>query len=49
MTITVLSSLRNFTYFNTVNSSSFPEVFPYLVGLENQSFSTEQTVQIEVN
>jgi hypothetical protein len=39
MTITVLSRVRNMTYSNTVNSSSLPELFPYLVGLNNQSFS----------
>jgi hypothetical protein len=39
MTVTVLSSLRNMTYSDTINSSSTPELFPYLVGLNNQSFS----------
>jgi hypothetical protein len=39
MTVTVLSSLRNMTYSTTVNSSSTPELFPYLVGLNNESFS----------
>jgi len=39
LSIQVLSSARNFTYSNTVNSSSFPEIFPYLVGINNQSIS----------
>ena len=39
LTVTVQSSLRNVTYSNTVNSSSSPEIFPYLVGINNQSFS----------
>ena len=39
LTVTVQSSLRNITYANTVNSSSSPEIFPYLVGINNQSFS----------
>jgi hypothetical protein len=39
LSINVLSNVRNFTYSNTVNSSSFPEIFPYLVGINNQSIS----------
>src|SRR5579864_4381323 len=39
VTTTALSTVRNFTDSNTVNSTSFPEIFPYLVGLNNQSIS----------
>lgn len=39
LTIDVISNVRNFTYSNIVNSSSFPEIFPYLVGINNQSIS----------
>jgi hypothetical protein len=41
LSINVVSNVRNFTYSNTVNSSSFPEIFPYLVGINNQSVSYE--------
>src|SRR4029077_12987214 len=39
VSITVSSTVRNITYSDTVNSTSFPEIFPYLVGLNNQSIS----------
>jgi hypothetical protein len=48
VTITVRSSISNITYSEAVNSSSFLEIFPYLVGLNNQSLSygTAGTVDI---
>ena len=39
VTVNLLSSARNFTYSRALNTSSFPEVFPYLPGINNQSFS----------
>jgi hypothetical protein len=39
ITLALSSSKANFTYSRDVNSSSLPEVFPYLSGLANQSFS----------
>ena len=39
VTVNLLSSSRNFTYSRALNTSSFPEVFPYLLGINNQSFS----------
>ena len=39
VTVSLLSSSRNFTYSRALNTSSFPEVFPYLLGISNQSFS----------
>jgi hypothetical protein len=39
VTANLISSLRNFTYSRDLNTSSFPEVFPYLPGFNNQSFS----------
>jgi hypothetical protein len=39
VTVNLLSSSRNFTYSRALNTSSFPEVFPYLLGIGNQSFS----------
>ncbi len=39
VTANLLSTLRNFTYSRALNTSSFPEVFPYLFGIGNQSFS----------
>ncbi len=39
LSISVLSNVRNFTYSNAINSSSFPEIFPYLVGINNQSIT----------
>src|SRR5438094_9416589 len=35
----LLSTVRNFTYSRALNTSSFPEVFPYLLGVSNQSLS----------
>ena len=39
LTVALASASRNFTYSSVVNSSSLPEVFPYFVGLSNQSLS----------
>ena len=39
VTANLLSNLRNVTYSRALNTSSFPEVFPYLLGISNQSFS----------
>src|SRR5205807_3245104 len=39
VTASLISTLRNFTYSRALNTSSFPEVFPYLLGIGNQSFS----------
>ena len=39
VTVNLLSSARNFTYSRALNTSSFPEVFPYLPGINDQSFS----------
>ena len=39
VTATLLSASRNFTYSRALNTSSFPEVFPYLLGINNQSLS----------
>jgi hypothetical protein len=39
VTANLLSTLRNFTYSRALNTSSFAEVFPYLLGVTNQSLS----------
>ena len=39
VTVTLLFLARNFTYSRALNTSSFPEVFPYILGINNQSFS----------
>ena len=39
VTANLLSTLRNVTYSRALNTSSFPEVFPYLLGIGNQSLS----------
>src|SRR2546425_6769110 len=39
VTANLLSTVRNFTYSRALNTSSFPEVFPYLLGFSNQSLS----------
>ncbi len=39
ITITVRSSEQNATYSNTVNSTSLPEIFPYIVDINNESIS----------
>src|SRR5256884_9759267 len=39
VTANLLSTARNFTYSRALNTSSFPEVFPYLLGISNQSLS----------
>src|SRR5438093_5291265 len=39
VTANLLSTVRNFTYCRALNTSSFPEVFPYLLGVSNQSLS----------
>ena len=40
VTLSLTSDTSNFTYSTILNSSSFPMIFPYLSGLNNQSFST---------
>src|SRR5205809_3345084 len=39
VTANLLSAVKNFTYSRALNTSSFPEVFPYLLGISNQSLS----------
>jgi hypothetical protein len=39
VTANLLSTLKNATYSRALNTSSFPEVFPYILGISNQSFS----------
>ena len=39
VTANLLSTLRNSTYSRALNTSAFPEVFPYLLGIGNQSFA----------
>jgi hypothetical protein len=39
ITLTVASSAMNFSYSRDINASSLPEIFPYLPGIANQSFS----------
>ncbi len=39
VTANLLSTVRNFTYSRALNTSSFPEIFPYLLGISNQSLS----------
>lgn len=39
VTMSIRSNISNVTYSSAVNSSSFPEIFPYLVGINNQSIS----------
>ena len=41
LTLALSSVDSNFTYSKDVNSSSLPEIFPYLSGLTNQSLSYE--------
>ena len=45
LTLSLASSLRNLTYTRVLNISSLPEIFPYLAGISNQTFSY-QTYQI---
>jgi|GEM_PF-4211810 len=50
LTLSVSSSLGNFSYSRDVNSTSLPEIFPYLSGLTNQSFSYQfQGMSISAN
>lgn len=50
LTLSLSSTAMNFTYSKDVNSSSLPEIFPYLSGLTNQSFSYEvQGLSITAN
>jgi len=50
ISLTVYSDISNFTYSRAVNASSFPEIYPYLSGLTNQSFSYQtQGVSITAN
>jgi len=39
LTLGIFSNLSNFTYSKDLNASSLPEIFPYLTGVTNQSFS----------
>jgi len=48
ITLALSSATSNFTYSKVVNASSFPEIYPYLPGLTNQSFSY-QTQGISIN
>lgn len=41
LTLVISSATANFSYSRDVNSSSLPEIFPYLSGLTNQSLSYE--------
>jgi hypothetical protein len=41
LTLFISSNAENFTYSRDVNSSSLPEIFPYLPALTNQSLSYE--------
>ncbi len=38
LTISLISSIRNLTYSRALNTSSLPEIFPYLPGISNQTF-----------
>ncbi len=50
LTLAISSTNSNFTYSRDVNSSSLPEIFPYLSGLTNQSLSYDiQGFSINVN
>ncbi len=50
LTLALSSTNSNFTYSKDVNSSSLPEIFPYLSGLTNQSLSYDiQGFSINVN
>lgn len=39
ITVGLVSSLQNITYSKVVNTSSIPEVFPFIPGITNQTFS----------
>ncbi len=39
LTLSLVSSLRNLTYTRVLNVSSLPEIFPYIAGISNQTFS----------
>ena len=41
ITLALSSESTNFSYSRDLNSSSLPEIFPYISGLSNQSFSYE--------
>ncbi len=45
LTLSLASSARNLTYTRVLNTSSLPEIFPYIAGISNQTFSY-QTYQI---
>ena len=50
LSLALSSASTNFTYSKAVNSSSLPEIFPYLAGLTNQSFSYQtQGISITAN
>jgi hypothetical protein len=48
LTLSLTSSLRDFSYSRVVNASAFPEIFPFVPGIANQSFSY-QTHGISIN
>jgi hypothetical protein len=39
LTLGLTSSLQNFSYSKVVNASALPQIFPYVPGVSNQSFS----------
>ena len=39
VTLSLTSEITNFTFSKSLNASSFPMIFPYFLGLTNQSFS----------
>ena len=50
LTVAISSAASNFTYSRDVNSSSLPEIFPYLPALTNQSLSYQvDGFSIQVN
>jgi hypothetical protein len=50
ITLALSSNTMNFSYSRDLNSSSLPEIFPYLSGLANQSFSYQmQGISISAN
>lgn len=48
LTISIVSIVQNTTFSDTLNASALPEVFPYLVGINNQTLSY-QTNGISLN
>ena len=41
LTLALSSNLRNFTYSRILNTSTIPEIFPFIPSISNQSFSYE--------